>query len=1506
MNPATAGVGAAAVGAVFTKFGAQFKAEDDAAEELRIAAQDKEILAEASALVQRNPDAGRLYNRTGEGEAYNRIHGALSVAGRAQYGLVMANAMAAADAGTITAGLASAPPDVIGRDFVEAKIADATRGMTEVNKQEYAAVVRKSLADPVSARATQRMEAVQAKATESFSQAVRATLANSSFDPTALVAMIGQFGTSVPGGNPFDSMDRAWKIADQLVAEMMGHEDPAVAARAMKYALVTDAAGLSLYQRMTPDAILKQKLKGQAATKTFESQEFKRMEAQAADVIAQAQAGKLSRTEINSHYTRLHKLGVSRGWAKSPEFMKLMFSLSGSHKAITKVASYIADTQRGGPTAAASPKVVNEAQMQMLKLGMNDDLMRSTEQNGYGSNLKTYVKKTLLGNDVDARDRVIAMVALSMSMKDKGQGTSLLTDIITDAGTRSLFQQLAILPKDEREGAYAFLKERLVNGESGAEALKEKLSNLPDPVKSADALLGVGATKDSKFLGKILEGLDPDKASWYEVWKKDVGGISAQGLTPEAIRHLKERLGTHAKLTANTIEDYDDFAENFAASISGELRLEPDGEGGVRVGLASGPRYIGVDGKRTEVPRQTFKQVMQFNKVFGTGVTLGRVNGLGQSPVLFDNRSTRISAGEDSTITEGMVEYMEAAGFTVKPTGVDNKFLVKAAAPQPGIAAGWINTGENYSYEDRKAFYAKGGITVNLDLNSVGLDNNKPFAPFVVISQGPEVESGTSPETTAALLRTATAFQALYLRLTNVDPGAATTRRQEDNIVDGKARGKTFVAHTEFLNIHDTTPVTVDGKQMTIVQYLFKHPKGMAEYAQLFKDNLSDASKFRLQVPHGDGSGGARNAEGQSERDLSSGILKMMSGASGPPEAKVRPVKGHPSLAMVYSQGQSGGVWTLKHLSAKLGEEPKLNKPGLVQAVSDAVNGSGGAAANPSDNAGLVKIIQEAGGKLAAKTLSDKQLEDRRKALTHTSKTQIGAPGLDPVKRRASSTGQLLQLTPNEQEIENRRAMEALGVTQADKAKAEKTEGQLAVVTEEQERRNAGGFRVTAANALDDPEVVAELERLAGEVVDATTDEGTSSISYKGAQRLTNAVLQQFRSDSKAPELTEDWMADDYESRGLMESNRDALQDKVNDGTYPPEVMGLPDMVDIDRLFDAADKLAAELGKQLSPSDMTEVASTLKKSHLFTAKYTPMTETVGGTSEQAKNKNPGNLSTAGGGGATFETVEDGWRRFIDVLDASFDAGVTLAGQEESTLTLREALERYASQSNNPTPERGFFARVARAAGVTLDSVIDSDDIERVKEATRKSIVQITQGPKDAAASEARYAGATAGLTGQPGPMTGDAVNAIGYGTNMDWPMAKDELESVGVKPGQPLNEDQAEQLLQARVTTIRSMISKWTDGALVSKSQFKALIEAFYTSTWIKSPAGTEAQRYGQPEAMTPKVLVAIHNGNWEVVANLVRRMTRIDTPGLSREQKRVLKEQKKEERKRQAAALLR
>ena len=118
MNPATAGVGAAAVGAVFTKFGAQFKAEDDAAEELRIAAQDKEILAEASALVQRNPDAGRLYNRTGEGEAYNRIHGALSVAGRAQYGLVMANAMAAADAGTITAGLASAPPDVIGRDFV--------------------------------------------------------------------------------------------------------------------------------------------------------------------------------------------------------------------------------------------------------------------------------------------------------------------------------------------------------------------------------------------------------------------------------------------------------------------------------------------------------------------------------------------------------------------------------------------------------------------------------------------------------------------------------------------------------------------------------------------------------------------------------------------------------------------------------------------------------------------------------------------------------------------------------------------------------------------------------------------------------------------------------------------------------------------------------------------------------------------------------------------------------------------------------------------------------------------------------------------------------------------------------------------------------------------------------------------------------------------------------------------------------------------------------------------
>ena len=185
-------------------------------------------------------------------------------------------------------------------------------------------------------------------------------------------------------------------------------------------------------------------------------------------------------------------------------------------------------------------------------------------------------------------------------------------------------------------------------------------------------------------------------------------------------------------------------------------------------------------------------------------------------------------------------------------------------------------------------------------------------------------------------------------------------------------------------------------------------------------------------------------------------------------------------------------------------------------------------------------------------------------------------------------------------------------------------------------------------------------------------------------------------------------------------------------------------------------------------------------------------------------------------------------------------------------------------------------------------------------------MQITQGPKDAAASEARYAGATAGLTGQPGPMTGDAVNAIGYGTNMDWPMAPDELEAVGVKPGQPLNEDQAEQLLQARVTTIRSMISKWTDGALVSKSQFKALIEAFYTSTWIKSPAGTEAQTYGQPEAMTPKVLVAIHNGNWDIVANLVRRMTRIDTPGLSREQKRVLKEQKKEERKRQAAALLR
>ena len=206
--------------------------------------------------------------------------------------------------------------------------------------------------------------------------------------------------------------------------------------------------------------------------------------------------------------------------------------------------------------------------------------------------------------------------------------------------------------------------------------------------------------------------------------------------------------------------------------------------------------------------------------------------------------------------------------------------LLKEGAPQ-----GWLIPKKgNSSPEDREKFADAGGITVNLDLNSAGRKFVTGTTPYVVYSNGPNNSHPVSTESKAALLKVAEGFRKLYEAATGLLPTkykAFVLDREENLGTDDKPRGKTFVAHLELMNINDETPVTIDGVTMSVVDYFFKHPKGMAAYAKLLRDNLSDSTKFKIQLPHGDSPSGGASRRRKTVRE----VLTEFKGKTNDPKA---------------------------------------------------------------------------------------------------------------------------------------------------------------------------------------------------------------------------------------------------------------------------------------------------------------------------------------------------------------------------------------------------------------------------------------------------------------------------------------------------------------------------------------------------------------------------------------------------------------------------------------------
>ena len=1438
MNPANAGVGAAAIGAVFTKFGAQFKAEEDAAEELRIAAQDADYLAQATDLARSDPDGARRYSMLGTGDEFNRVWNAISVPRQRGFPSVIARGMAAARVDEVNAEIAAGgDPTVTGREMVTQRGEADTLGMPAAAKAVYIAILNKGTSSAVSKRAGERLKAVKTRAKRAQSFAVKQYLETPGASWEGLKQLTAQ-GLSIPGLNTFDAAHEAQEITDQALGRALAHVNPDIRLKAEAMAMVTDSNGYALRDRLSPGAMNKLREEGENATRANLGHAFDLMKERTKVVIEQIKNGNLTMSKADAELAAMDKEADRFNYRESAEYLGLRRQLMSAKSPIIKGQAVYMSFNGGLPVDNPTPEAVNDAQTLASKKDDQYTMMRLVLEYGPGRDLIRRTDQALTNGSFEDVERAMALVSI-VTKANQGKATTInLPDMLPNSQALDIYQELLrVLPK-ERERDLKEIRSILTDAPPGPEALVAVLSNPAMGLESAN--FSAWAEK-SDNIAPVLLAVDPDRSNWFD---KDTGNIKPHELTPAAAQLLHKAVERAARMQYRKSVDPERFRDAVAGSIEGQLGVAPSGYNSkVMVTVRTGLKFVGVEGKRVPIPPPTYNQVTKWIEMYGESASLGNMRPDGSQPVHWDDNVVEWGTANGGAVAKEMLPFLNLAGFRYDKKSTEDHVFVHSDPPQ-----------------------------------------------------------------------------------------------------------------------------------------------------------MDDPWK---------------------------GALK-------------RPVFGHPSAFFQFTEEENGqGAWRLMTRLDKIDDEQDLDT--LVQNILKWVGSSSNPGVDPNSVAPLIDLVAK---RYPLAIMSKEELTDKATALENG---MFGSGGF-----LGGQVGGPVQNV------------------------------ELEAIKAEQLRRSNGGLRLTVESLTSNEGLLVKFE--AAEKA-AAKAEGGSSLERKRQSAAASKVVSLVRDTLKVEERTIDWGDDDSDNQDLVRANRQMLMDRVEDGTYPREVLDLPRLADQEATIAAADTESSRLNTRITPEVMSNVAAAVMQQQVFSPVHVPLTPTPGGTSEQAINNNPGDLKLPDGTRAKYDTLEDGIRAMDAALKSSFmgvntnksdsylrssmpagipfgkvttqivtDMGFEIADWEvyrrevayiesrgsytipggknmhydgryqlgraakggaaaqlgetapahkkadrlayrnnpemqeryftaftktnhnhlmknpkyaeasprrklqilgyahnqgmggadiwlkkgivgadanktkgtkyskaiaaafdkgewistHSQRTLREALNRYLAQTNDSTRTRGFFERVATKVGVKLDQPIHTWVTED-REIARKEIMNLTQGQRDSGITESRVPGARANLKNEPAPMTGSLRNTIGYGTDLDWPSTKDEMAALKFDRNSPLNEEQAERLLQTRLSTIRTMMDNKFDGAEIAPHQFNALMQAIYTSPWIKTPPGalgTEEDKIGHPEVLTDKMVDAVYSGDWGTVEFIIRRSNRVTTQGLSQQQKLMLKEYINNQRKAQIALL--
>ena len=1440
MNPANAGVGAAAIGAVFTKFGAQFKAEEDAAEELRIAAQDADYLAQATALARSDPDGARRYSMLGTGDEFNRVWNAISVPRQRGFPSVIARGMAAARVDEVNAEIAAGgDPTVTGREMVTRRGEADTLGMPAAAKAVYIAILNKGTSSAVSERAGERLKAVKARAVRAQSFAVKQYLETPGASSEGLKQLTAQ-GLSIPGLSTFDAAREAQEITDQVLGTALAHVNPNIRLKAEAMAMVTDSNGYALRDRLSPAVMNKLREEGENATRANLGHAFDLIKEENKVLIEQIKIGELTMSEADAKLAAMDRKADRFNFRQSAEYLGLRRQLMFAKSPIVKGQAVYRSFNGGLPVDNPTPEAVNDAQALASKKGDQHTMVRMVMEYGPGKDLIRRTDQALTNGSFKDVERAMALVSIVTKANQDKATTINLPDMLPNSQALDIYQELLRVPPTERERDLKEIRSILTDAPPGPEALVAVLSN---PAMDLERPTFNAWSENSDNIAPVLLAVDPDRSNWFD---KDTDNINKHEFTPAAAQLMRKALERAARMQYRKSVDPERLRDAVAGSIKGKLIVAPSGYNSkVMVTLHTGPKFVGVDGKRVPIPPPTYNQVTKWIKMYGESASLGNMRPDGSQPVHWDDNVVEWGTANGGAVAKEMLPFLNLAGFRYDKKSTEDHVFVHSDPPQ--MDDPWKGALKRPVFGHPSAFFqfteeenGQGAwrLMTRLDKIDDEQDLDTLVQSLLKWVGGSSNKPGVDPNSVAPLIDLVAKRYPLAILSKEELTDKATALKNgmfgSDGFLGGQVGGPVQNAELEAIK----------------AEQLRRSNGGL----QLTVESLT--SNEGLLVAFEAAEKAAAEAEGGSALER-----KRQSAAASKVVSLVRDTLKVEERTIDWGADDSDNQ-----------DLVRANRQMLMDRVEDGTY--------PRAVLDLPRLADQEATIAAADTESSRlntriTPEVMSNVAAAVMQQQVFSPVHVPLTPTPGGT--------SEQAINNNPG--DLKLPDGTRAKYDTLEDGIRAMDAALES-SFMGVNTNKSDSYLRSGMPAGIP-LSGDIGQLVTGMGFELGDWEVYRREMAYI----------------------ESRGIYTIPGGA--NKHYDGRY--------------QLGRKAKKdAAAQLGETAPAHNPTDrrayrnnpemqeryFAAFTKANHNYLMKKNPEYAEASPRRKlqilgYAHNQGMGGADTwltKGIVGADANKIKG--TKYSEAIADAFDKGEW--SSTHSQRTLREVLNRYLAQTNDSTRTRGFFERVATKVGVKLDQPIHTWVTED-REVARKEIMNLTQGQRDSGITESRVPGARANLKDEPAPMTGSLRNTIGYGTDLDWPSTKDEMAALEFDRNSPLNEEQAERLLQTRLSTIRTMMDNKFDGAEIAPNQFNALMQAIYTSPWIKTPPGaqgTEEDKIGHPEVLTDKMVDAVYAGDWRTVEFIIRRSNRVTTQGLSQQQKLMLKEYINNQRKAQIALL--